>query len=216
MRRLLRALFGTAIRRRSNRSTGITWHSKEHIHLQQHKSHPLKKDLPIAYAGSTEKVTFGEFKEIKQGWFGILDQGCQISSFVIPTREMRELIIEFKNPKTSLEVEETIQNALGQVQNDSLFLGVYFKGEISQEFTMLLTAHKYRRLFPTQAALTFYPKNLTLISPQGEKVSYDGKWINSDEKELEMALSERKDITKERFERLMDLGKEIIAEGKGE
>ena len=187
-----------------------------HIHLQQQKGHPLKEDLPIAYAGSTEKVTFGEFKEIKQGWFGILDKGCQISSFVIPTREMRELVIEFKNPKTSLVVEETIQKALSQVQNDSLFLGVYFKGEISQEFTMLLTTHKFRRLFPTQAALAFYQKNLTLISPQGEKVSYDGKWINSDEKELELALSERKDITKDRLERLMDLGKEIISESRGE
>lgn len=187
-----------------------------HIHLNQGKIHPLNANLPIVYAGSTEKVTFGEIKEIKQGWFGILDKHCQLSSFIIPTRQMRELVIEFKNPKTSLEVENTIKEALSQVKNNSLFLGVYFKGEISQAFTMLLTTHKFRRMFPEQAGLSFYQKNLTIISPDGEKVSYDGKWINSDEKELELALNERKEITKERFDRLLDLGKQLILESKGE
>lgn len=187
-----------------------------HIHLNQGKNHPLNSNLPIVYAGSTEKVTFGELREIKQGWFGLLDKQCLLSSFIIPTRQMRELVIEFKNPNTSLEVETTIKAALSQVKDNSLFLGVYFKGEISQAFTMLLTTHKYRRLFPEQAGLSFYQKNLTIISPDGEKVSYDGKWINSDEKELELALNERKDITKERFDRLLDLGKELILESKGE
>ena len=187
-----------------------------HIHLIQHKSHPQKPDLPIAYAGSTERVTFGEIKEIKQGWFGVLDKGCQIKQFVIPTREIRELVIEFKNPKSSLEVETIIIQALQQVKNDSAFLGVVFKGEISQEYASLLTTHRFRRQFPKQAALQFYPKNLTFIGPKGEKVSYEGKWINSDEDELKLAIEERKDITPERLARLMTLGKEIISESRGE
>lgn len=187
-----------------------------HVHLNQGKMHPLNDKLPIAYAGSTEKVSFGEIKEVKQGWFGILDKGCKLRSFVIPTREIRELIIEFKNPKTSIEVENIIQQALSQVKNDSQFLGVTFKGEISQQFGSILSAHRFRRLFPKQAGLAFYHKNLTFIGPEGEKVSYEGKWLNSDEKELQLAIEERKDITKERLDRLMTLGKEIISESRGE
>ncbi len=187
-----------------------------HIHLLQHKGHPLNDKLPIAYAGSTEKVDFSEIKEIKQGWFGVLDKGCKIQSFVIPTREIRELVIELKNPKSSLEVETTIVQALKQVKNDSLFLGVVFKGEISQEFASLLTVHKFRRQFSNQAGLQFYTKGLIFIGPQGEKVSYEGKWINSDEEELKLAIEERKAISKERIDRLMTLGRELISESRGE
>ena len=187
-----------------------------HVHLNQAKMHPLNNNVPIAYAGSTEKVSFGEINEVKQGWFGVLDNGCKLRSFVIPTREIKELTIEFKNPKTSTEVENIIKEALAQIKNDSQFLGVNFKGEISQEFSILLTTHKFRRLFPKQAGLTFYHKNLVFIGPQGEKVSYEGKWLNSDEQELQLAIEERKDISKSRMDRLMTLGKEIITESRGE
>ena len=187
-----------------------------HIHLNQAKPHPQNDLLPIAYAGSTEKVTFGEINEVKQGWYGILDKGCQIASFVIPTRKIQSLTIEFSNPKTSVEVERIVSDALNTVQNSSLFLGVTFKGEISQEFVSLLTTHKFRRKFPDQAGLAFYTTGLTIIGPQGDKISYEGKWLNSDEDELKLALQERKDISGSRMDRLLTLGKEIITESRGE
>jgi DNA repair exonuclease SbcCD nuclease subunit len=187
-----------------------------HLHLNQHLSHPLKESLPIAYAGSTEKVSFNEIKEIKQGFFGILDSGvCKISSFYIPSRPIYSLKIEMKNPQTSLEVEKIIKDSLSQVKNDNSFIGIQIEGELSQKFVGILSPSKFRKHFPNQAGVMFSTKKLTVIGLQGEKLTYEGKWINSDQDELKLVLEDMKDIDKERKNDLLSLGSQIIQEFKG-
>lgn len=183
-----------------------------HLHKKQHFSHPLKNDLPIAYAGSTDKITFDERNETKIAWLGILEEGrCKLSQFIIPCRKIAGKKIILDNP-TSEKLQNQLVGAINEINNKNAFIGLQLEGELSQTLIQHLSVHKLKRIFKEQVALTIKREKLTLLGLHGEKLTFGTKWINTDEKELELAIEDMENQTNIKKKTLIELGTEIILE----